>query len=88
MLRYILLSARVMGRSFFRSLNIPVTDPGTSSGCDEPSPDGFPLKTFADKLSPLLLKMLNESLQSGIFPPTLCQATISLTLKEDKDLLL
>lgn len=50
-------------------------------------PDGFPakfLKTFADKLS-LLLNMFNESLQSGILPPTLHQATISFILKQDKD---
>ena len=53
-----------------------------------PGPDGFPaefIKTFADKLSPLLLNMFNESLQSGILPPTLRQATISLILKKNKD---
>jgi len=51
-----------------------------------PGPDGFPadfLKTFADKLSPLLINMFNESLQAGILPPTLRQTT--LILKKDKD---
>lgn len=53
-----------------------------------PGPDGFPaefLKTFLDSLSPLLLNMFNESLQTGILPPSLRQATISLILKKDKD---
>ena len=46
-----------------------------------PGPDGLPaefLKTFADTLSPLLLNMFNESLQSGLLALTLPQATISL----------
>lgn len=50
-----------------------------------PGPDGFPaefLKTFVDKLSPLLLNMFNEMLELGILPPTLRQATISLILKD------
>ena len=53
-----------------------------------PGPDGFPAKffpTFADTLSPLLLNMFNESLQSGSLPLTLRQANISLILKKDKD---
>ena len=29
--------------------------------------------------------MFSESLQSGILPPTLCQATISLVLEKEKD---
>ncbi len=56
-----------------------------------PGPDGLPtefFKAFADKLSPLLLNMFNESLQSGILPQTLRQATISLILKKGKDPLL
>lgn len=51
----------------------------------------FPIeffKAFTDKLSPLLLNMFNESLQCGILPPTLRQATISLLLKKGKDPLL
>lgn len=53
-----------------------------------PGPDGFPaefFKTFLDSLSPLLLNMFNESLQTGTLPPSLRQATISLILKKDKD---
>lgn len=53
-----------------------------------PDPDGFPaefLKTFSDTLSPLLLYMFNESLQSSLLPPTLQQATISLIYKKDED---
>lgn len=56
-----------------------------------PGPDGFPAelkKMFSDKLTPLLLNMFNESFQSGTLPPTLCQATIYLILKKDKDPLL
>ena len=53
-----------------------------------PGPEGFPvnfLKTFSDALSPLLLKMFNESLQNGLLPHTIRQATISLKSKKDKD---
>lgn len=53
-----------------------------------PGPDGFPtefFKAFADKLSPLLLNMFNDSLESGTLPLTLRQATISLILKKGKD---
>ena len=52
-----------------------------------PEPDGLPAefsKTFADTMSPLLLNMFNESLQSGSLPLMLHQATISLILKKDK----
>ena len=53
-----------------------------------PGRDRFPaefFKTFADTLSPLLLNIFNESLQSGSLPLTLRQATISLTLKKNED---
>lgn len=53
-----------------------------------PGPDGFPtefFKAFADKLSPLLLNMFNDSLEYGTLPLTLRQATISLILKKGKD---
>ena len=53
-----------------------------------PGPDGLPmefLKKFIDKLSPLLLSMLNESLENGLLPPTLTQASIVLLLKSGKD---
>ena len=51
-------------------------------------PDGLPAefhKTFSDQLAPILLNMLNESMQNGNIPPTFRQATISLLLKKDKD---
>lgn len=54
-----------------------------------PGPDGFTVeffKKFSDKLAPLLLQMYNESLENGLLPPTLTQASISLLLKPDKDL--
>lgn len=53
-----------------------------------PGPDGFTVeffKKFGDKLAPLLLQMYNESLENGLLPPTLTQASISLLLKPDKD---
>ena len=53
-----------------------------------PGPDGFSVeffKRFQDKLSPLLHAVYKESLQYGILPPTLRQASISLLLKKDKD---
>lgn len=52
-----------------------------------PGPDGFTVefKKFSDKLAPLLLQMYIESLENGLLPPTLFQASISLLLKPDKD---
>ena len=43
------------------------------------------IKTFSDKLAPILLDMFNESLANGSLPQTLSQAVISLLLKKDKD---
>ena len=53
-----------------------------------PGPDGFPVeffKKFSDQLAPLLREMFEDSLQEGVLPPTLTQASISLLLKKDKD---
>uniref|UniRef100_A0A8C7XGJ8 Reverse transcriptase domain-containing protein n=1 Tax=Oryzias sinensis TaxID=183150 RepID=A0A8C7XGJ8_9TELE len=53
-----------------------------------PGPDGFPsefFKVFLDKLSPLMLNMLQTSADIGALPATLRQATISLILKKNKD---
>ena len=36
-------------------------------------------------MAPLLLSVFNKSLDSGLLPPTLTQATIALLLKKDKD---
>ena len=52
-----------------------------------PGPGGLPIeffKKFSTKIAPLLLNMLNESLISGILPPSLRQASISLILKKIK----
>ena len=53
-----------------------------------PGADGFPTdfyKKFKDKLAPLLLSVYEEALENNIFPPTLCQASITLLLKKNKD---
>lgn len=53
-----------------------------------PGPDGFPaefLKTFSDKLAPLLLNKFNESYISGVLPQSLRHAIISIIFKKDKD---
>lgn len=53
-----------------------------------PGPDGFStefFKKFSSELAPALLEMFNDSLERGILPTTLRQATISLILKKDKD---
>lgn len=53
-----------------------------------PGPDGLPIeffKKFIDKLSPLLLSVFNQSLESGLLSPTLTQASIVLLLKSEKD---
>jgi len=53
-----------------------------------PGPDGYTAefyKTFIELISPLLLEVFNESLRTGLLPPTFYQASISLLLKKDKD---
>lgn len=53
-----------------------------------PGPDGFPsefFKTFSGTLTPLLLSVFNESLLTNSLPPTMREATISLTLKSEKN---
>lgn len=53
-----------------------------------PGPDGYPTnfyKKFKEELTPILMKMFQESLKNGSLPPTLSQASISLLLKKDKD---
>lgn len=53
-----------------------------------PGPDGFSVefyKAFSAELVPLLLEMYNESFQSGSLPKTLCEASITLLLKKNKD---
>lgn len=43
------------------------------------------LKKLIDKLATTLLLMFNESLENGVLPCTLTQASIALLLKNDKD---
>lgn len=53
-----------------------------------PGPDGYPIefyKKFADKLTPLLLDMFNDSLDRGALPQTLTEASITLLLKPGKE---
>lgn len=53
-----------------------------------PGPDGFLsefYKKFRNELSPLLLRVFEESFSSGTLPPTMQQAVISLILKKKKD---
>lgn len=53
-----------------------------------PGPDGLPsefYKKFQFQLAPLLLSVYEESLELGMLPPTLRQASITLLLKDGKD---
>ena len=53
-----------------------------------PGPDGYSIeffKLFINKLAPLLLDMFTDSLEQGLLPQTLTEASISLILKPDKD---
>ena len=53
-----------------------------------PGPDGFTLeflKKFGDKLLPISLSVFEQSFVEGHLPPTLCQASISVLLKNNKD---
>lgn len=54
-----------------------------------PGPDGFPIEfyKFSSKLSPLLLSMLNHSLEQATLPSSLTQAHITVLLKPDKNAL-
>lgn len=53
-----------------------------------PGPDGFTVefyKAYSNLLTPVLVKMYNDSFQIGKLPATLYSASISLLLKKDKD---
>jgi len=53
-----------------------------------PGPDGFPTefyKKFESQLSPLILKVFEESLLSGSLPASMREAVISLLIKKDKN---
>ena len=59
---------------------------GMNSG-KAPGPDGLPTeiyKKFSGKLWPHLLNVFNESYETGILPPSLRSAVISLLLKPGK----
>ncbi len=52
-----------------------------------PGPDGLPVeiyKTFSKRLMPYLLEMYTESYETGILPPSLRSALITLVLKPGK----
>ncbi len=52
-----------------------------------PEPDGLPVeiyKTFSKRLMPYLLEMYTESYETGILPPSLRSALITLVLKPGK----
>ena len=53
-----------------------------------PGPDGYTTefyKTFVTEVAPLLLRVFNESFETGSLPTTFYQATISLIHKKGKD---
>ena len=53
-----------------------------------PGTDGFPsefYKKFSTHLIPHMLNMYNESLESGVLPQSLKEASISLILKKNKN---
>lgn len=53
-----------------------------------PGPDGFTgefYKALAPKLAPLLCTVFSETQTKGSLPQTFTQATISVTLKKNKD---
>lgn len=56
-----------------------------------PGPDGFTVefyKLFSATLAPVLVAVFNEAFKEGRLPPSMCDASISLLLKKDKDPLL
>lgn len=53
-----------------------------------PGPDGYTVefyKTFSATTAPFLTEVLNEAYSKGNLPPSMCEASISLLLKKDKD---
>ena len=53
-----------------------------------PGSDGFPAEfyqKFREELTPILLKLLQKIAEEGKLPNSLCEATITLIPKPDKD---
>ena len=76
------------------SMNRPITSTEIESVIKRlptnrsPVPDGFAGKfyrTFREELTPILLKLLQRTVEEGTLPNSIYEATISLIPKSDKD---
>lgn len=77
-----------------KSLDQPITKEeikkavGSMQNSKCPGPDGYSIefyKVFIEQIAPLLLNVYNEALTTGLLPPTLYEASISLIHKTGKD---
>ena len=53
-----------------------------------PGPDGFTgafYQTFREELMPIILKLFQKFAEKGTLPNSICEATITLKPKPDKD---